>query len=259
MKEFDRLVEIVARLRDPQDGCPWDLKQTPQSLTPNFIEELYECVEAIEHEDWDHLSEELGDLTLHIVMQARIAEEKGRFAMARLLDSISDKLVRRHPHIFGESSVSGADDVKLNWERIKLREKAASRKSIIDGIPKSMPALIVAWRMQEKAGAANFDWPDADGVMDKLSEELGEFEEALQNESKERVEDELGDMLFTMVNLARKLNIDAEAALRRSIEKFERRFKAVEDDFRERGLDMADHTLEQLDKVWDRVKDEMGE
>ncbi|MCD4828194.1 MAG: nucleoside triphosphate pyrophosphohydrolase [Candidatus Cloacimonetes bacterium] len=256
MKEFDRLIDIVARLRDPQDGCPWDLKQTHRSLVPNFIEELYEVIEAIQSGDDDHLCEELGDLTLHIVMQVRIARERGAFVMSEALNRICDKLVRRHPHIFGDTQAGSAADVKLNWERIKLREKAAQRKSILEGIPRSMPALIVAQRMQEKAAAANFDWPGPDNVMLKLREEIEEFEYARRHESPERVEDELGDLLFTLVNLARKLDIDAEATLKRGADKFERRFKAVEESYRARGLDMADHSLEQLDKVWDEVKEE---
>ncbi len=254
MKEFDRLIEIVARLRDPQSGCPWDLKQTSRSLVPNFIEELYECVEAIELDDNPHLCEELGDLTLHIAMQARIAEEQGAFSIADSLTRIGDKLIRRHPHIFGDATVGDAADVKLHWERIKLQEK--ERNSVLDGIPRSMPGLIFAQRMQEKAAAVNFDWPDVQDVMDKLHEEIGEFEHARHNETPERVADEVGDLLFTLVNLARKMGIDAETALKEASDKFARRFRAVEDYFRTRNLAMTEHSLEQLDAVWNRVKEE---
>lgn len=255
MKEFNELVEVVARLRDPECGCPWDLKQTHASLVPNFIEELYECVEAIEANDQVHLSEELGDLLLHILMQARIAEEEGHFDMAQVCRKIADKLIRRHPHIFGDGHATDAKGVKLNWERIKQEEKKASRTSAIDGIPTAMPALIVAQRMQEKAASVGFDWPDIAPVFAKIEEEIGEFEEAYASGDREEMQKELGDVLFSIVNLSRKLDLDAESCLRSSITKFDRRFRAVEQHFQSQNISMHEQSLEELDEVWDRAKE----
>ncbi len=254
MKEFDELREVVARLRDPEKGCPWDLKQTSRSLVPNFIEELYEAIEAIEHDDQPHLAEELGDIMLHVVMQIRIAEEQGFFTAADVLKRICEKLIRRHPHIFGDTTETDADTVKMNWERLKRREKEKKDRSAIDGIPHSMPGLIVAQRMQEKAASVGFDWGKPQPVFDKMREEFAEFEEAWETEPQERIEEEIGDILFTVVNLARKLHIDSEAALRGSIRKFDTRFRQVEKEFANAGLDMHEQTLEQLDEVWDAVK-----
>ncbi len=254
MKEFDELIQVVARLRDPENGCPWDLKQTSRSLVPNFIEELYEAIEAIEHDDQPHLCEELGDIMLHVVMQIRIAEENGDFTGADVLNRICKKLIIRHPHIFSDAKATDADEVKMNWERLKRREKEKRDRSAIDGIPHSMPGLIVAQRMQEKAASVGFDWPSPEPVFEKMKEEFAEFEEAWENEPQERIEDEIGDILFTVVNLARKLHIDSEAALRGAIRKFENRFRQVEKEFANAGLDMHEQTLEQLDEVWEAVK-----
>ncbi len=194
MKEFDELIEVVARLRDPENGCPWDLKQTSRSLVPNFIEELYEAIEAIEHDDQKHLCEELGDIMLHVVMQIRLAEEAGYFTAAEVLTSICTKLIRRHPHIFGDTEATDAYEVKMNWERLKRLEKEKKDRSAIDGIPHSMPGLIVAQRMQEKAASVGFDWGDAKPVFDKMREEFDEFEEAWESEPQERIEEEIGDI-----------------------------------------------------------------
>ena len=180
MKEFDKLREIVNKLRDPDKGCPWDIKQTHRSMIPNFIEELYEAIEAIDNNDFDHLSEELGDLMLHIMMQVRMAEEEDKFSLEAVLEKINDKLIRRHPHIYGDGVAVDANGVKMNWERIKQEEKKGYRKSIIDGIPRSMPALIIAQRMQEKAASTGFDWKEVGQAIDKLDEEVHEFKTALK-------------------------------------------------------------------------------
>ena len=254
MKEFDRLKKIVADLRDPKDGCPWDLKQTPQSMIPNFIEELYECVEAIENENNADLEEELGDLILHIMMQVQIAEEYRRFTMESVLNKISEKLIRRHPHIFGDGDVKDAEGVKLNWEKIKMQEKK-KRKSVLEGIPKRMPALIVAQRMQEKAASVGFDWKDVLPAIKKLEEETLEFDEAFQANDRLEMEKELGDILFSAVNIARKLGFDSETALRKTINKFEKRFLYVEKTFKERNINMHDCNLIELDEVWDEAKE----
>ena len=254
MENFLELIDIVDKLRDPENGCPWDLKQTSKSLVPNMIEELYEVVEAIENNDPDHLKEELGDLLLHITMQVRIANEQGQFTYAEVLQSISEKLVRRHPHIFGDSEITDAAEVKLNWERLKKKEKEKKDRSIIDGIPKSMPALIIAWRMQEKASSAGFDWNEPEPVFDKIREETEELKEAVRNNSPEEIEEEIGDLLFSVVNLSRKLNIDSEFALKKSIAKFEYRFKLLEQYYKENNLDIYSASLEQMDEVWEKIK-----
>lgn len=253
MQSFDRLVEIIGRLRDPVSGCPWDLKQTPQSLVPNFIEELFEAVEAIEEEDYEALNEELGDLMLHIVFQCRIAQEEGRFDADSVLHNINSKLVRRHPHVFGDVDITDADAVKMNWERLKKAEKK-DRVSVLEGIPRALPGLIFAQRTQEKAASVGFDWQDHQPVLDKLSEETGELNEALAEQDQDRIREEVGDLLFTLVNLARKLHIDAEAAVKETARKFTQRFQYIEAHYRERGEDIHDATLEELDSVWEKAK-----
>jgi tetrapyrrole methylase family protein / MazG family protein len=254
MTEFDRLMEIVATLRDPENGCPWDLKQTSRSLIPNMIEELYEAVEVIETDDFHSLCEELGDILLHIVMQVRLAQENNYFTMEDVLNGINQKLVHRHPHIFGDESLTNADEVKQNWEKIKHREKKHSRKSVLDGIPNAMPGLIKAQRTQEKAASTGFDWQDIHPVLEKLDEERTELLEALDQNEPEHIREEIGDMLFTIVNLARKLHVDAEGAINDTTRKFERRFKNIEEHYNKNGDNIYESTLEQMDKLWNQVK-----
>jgi len=251
MDEFQKLVDIVAALRDPQNGCPWDIKQTPESLVPNFIEELYEVVEAIEEKDGAALKEELGDLTLHIVFQAQIAREKGDFAMPDVLNAITDKLVRRHPHVFGELEIHDADGVKMNWERIKKRDKS-ERESVLDGIPRALPALIQAQRIQEKAASVGFDWQELKPVLAKIQEEHEELLEALSAEDEMAIREELGDLIFSIVNLARKLGIDSEAALKDTTRKFYRRFRHVEEQYKDGDIHEA--SLAELDSHWEAAK-----
>ncbi len=253
MKEFQRLVDIIAQLREPVSGCPWDIKQTSQSLVPNFIEELYEAVEAIEDGDDAGLMEELGDLMLHIVFQARIAEEERRFDVADVLRSIADKLVRRHPHVFGQLDLEDADAVKMNWERLKKAEKK-DRISVLEGIPRSLPALIHAQRTQEKAASVGFDWQDPEPILAKLDEEREELAEALASGDHQMIREELGDMIFTLANLARKLHIDAESALKETSRKFYRRFNYIEEHYRTNGEDIHEASLEELDALWDLAK-----
>ncbi len=254
MKEFDKLVEVIAKLRDKENGCQWDIKQTHESLVPNFIEELYESIEAIENKDYEHLSEELGDLLLHIIMQAQIAREQGEFEIEEVLNKINAKLIRRHPHVFADGYAKDANGVKMNWERIKFQEKKKSRKSAIDGIPRAMPALIVAQRMQEKAASVGFDWLEVEPAVDKLQEEIQEFIEAFQQKNVEEMQDELGDMLFSIVNISRKMGFDTEAALKRTIKKFESRFRKVEEHYQKNNENMLDASLEQLDEIWEIAK-----
>ncbi|MCB5252945.1 MAG: nucleoside triphosphate pyrophosphohydrolase [Candidatus Cloacimonadaceae bacterium] len=253
MKKFQELVDIIAALRDPDTGCPWDAAQTPESLVPNFIEELYEVVEAIEEQDYEALCEELGDLMLHVVFQARIAQENKAFEIQDVLKAIVDKLVRRHPHVFSDLSVDDAEGVKMNWERIKKEEKT-ERKSILDGVPKSMPALIQAHRTQEKAASVGFDWPDLPPVLAKIDEEHQELKDALKADDAEAIKEELGDLLFSIVNLSRKLNIDAEAALKDATRKFYRRFRHVEEQYNK--TDIHEASLEELDSHWETAKNQ---
>jgi len=254
--QFDKLWAIVSRLRDRDTGCPWDLKQTSQSLVPNFIEELYEAVEAIENADYPHLKEELGDLLLHILMQTRIASEENHFTIEEVIEAISAKLIRRHPHIFDETILSspGAEQVKQNWERIKFTEKKMTRESILDGIPKSMPALIYAQRMQEKAASVGFDWADKNAVLLKLKEETDELIEAVSEDSSENTAEEIGDLLFTMVNFCRKAGIDAEMQLKKASQKFYNRFNRIENHFNESGRNIYESNLEELDDLWEASK-----
>lgn len=251
MDNFLKLVDIVASLRDKDHGCPWDIKQTPESLVPNFIEELYEAVEAIEDKDDEALQEELGDLLLHIVFQAQIAREKGNFGIEEVLETICGKLIRRHPHVFGDLLIADADGVKMNWERIKKQEKT-ERESVLDGIPRALPALIQAHRIQEKAASVGFDWQDLKPVLAKVEEEHEELLEALGTKDEEAVREELGDLLFSIVNLARKLGIDAEAALKDTTRKFYRRFRYVEAQYT--NGDIHEASLAELDVHWESAK-----
>ncbi len=253
MIEFQKLVDIVSQLRDPLCGCPWDIKQTSESLVPNFIEELYEAVEAIEDGDRESLLEELGDLMLHIVFQAQIAFEDGDFGIREVLLSIADKLIRRHPHVFQDLQLHDAEAVKMNWERLKKKEKK-ERKSVLEGIPRSLPALIYAQRTQEKAASVGFDWQDLSPIWHKLKEEEAELREALELNDGAKIYEEIGDMLFTIVNLSRKLHIDSEAALKATTRKFTSRFNFIEDHYTESGKDIHEASLEELDSIWDLAK-----
>lgn len=253
MKKFQELIDIVAALRDPDTGCPWDAAQTHESLVSNFIEELYEVVEAIKEQDDEALCEELGDLMLHLVFQAQIARERKAFEMEDVLGGIIDKLVRRHPHVFGDLSVADAEGVKMNWERLKKVEKT-DRESVLDGVPKSMPALIQAHRTQEKAASVGFDWPDLLPVLAKIDEERQELNVALKTNDPEAIKEELGDLLFSIVNLSRKLEIDAEAALKDATRKFYRRFRYVEEQYDK--TDIHEASLEELDSHWESAKNQ---
>jgi len=255
MKEFQKLVDIIAQLRDPVSGCPWDIKQTPQSLIPNMVEELYEVVEAIEDGDNVALMEELGDLLLHIVMQAQLASESGAFNIIDVLNHINDKLVRRHPHVFGELELKDADTVKKNWERLKKAEKQ-ERKSVLEGIPRALPALIYAQRMQEKTASVGFDWDDVPPILEKIDEETKELKSALETEDQTRIKEEVGDLLFTIVNLARKLHLDAESALKETARKFSKRFQYIEEQYRQNGENINEASLEELNSFWELSKKE---
>ena len=253
MEEFDRLVEIMRRLRGP-DGCPWDRQQTHQSLQRYFIEEVYEALEAIDDQDWHRLCCELGDVMLQVVFHAQLAAESGRFDIRDVLRCINEKLVRRHPHVFGNVSVDSADQVLVNWEHIKASEEGAKRQSVLDGVPRGLPALQEAEKVQKRAAQVGFDWPDISGVWDKVREEMEELAQEARAGDAERVEAEMGDLLFAIVNLARFLGVDPEGALRRATRRFAERFREVEKAAKEAGRRLEDMTLEEMDELWEAVK-----
>jgi MazG family protein len=251
---FEQLRNIMARLRAP-DGCPWDREQTHQSIKDCLIEEAYEFLEAIEHDDPHHMREELGDLLLQVVFHAQMGAEAGRFDLDQVIHELADKLVRRHPHVFGTTAVTGSDEVVVNWEAIKNAEVGKEdRKSRMDGIPTTFPALTRAKKLQVRAAKDGFDWPSAEPVWEKLAEETREVHEAIAEGDPDHLEDELGDLLFVAVNLARKLGVDPEIALQRANRKFETRYRGMEALVASRGQKMSDLDLAAQDKLWDEVK-----
>lgn len=254
-KSFDSLVEIMARLRG-EGGCPWDREQNHESLKPYIVEEAYEVLEAIDEGDMELLKEELGDLLLQTVFHSRLAEEAGIFNVNDVLNGICDKLVRRHPHVFGESDADTSEKVLKQWKEIKKGEKPDNGgKSLLEkAAPAGLPALMRAMKVQEKASSAGFDWEGWRGAFDKVEEELRELRHAFENGEKEKVEMELGDFLFSLVNTSRHLNVDPEEALRKTITKFMRRFAHIEKRLMETGKSLSDATLAEMDKLWDEAK-----
>ena len=261
-KSFDRLAAIMDQLRDP-GGCPWDREQTLHTLAPYFLEEAYEVVDAISSGDPAKLCEELGDLLLQIVFVARIARENDWFDVDDVCESISDKMVRRHPHVFGDREVSGSTEVLQNWEQIKRDERAGTdESSVLDGVPNSLPALLKAYRMTEKAAAVGFDWRKPADVMVKMHEEMAEIEEELlkgEASANERVRAEMGDVLFVLANLARHLQVEPETALQGTNATFMRRFKAMEELAEAKGRDFRDMDLAEQDGLWEEVKEAEGQ
>jgi tetrapyrrole methylase family protein / MazG family protein len=250
---FDHLVEIMRQLRAP-GGCPWDAEQTHESLKRYLLEECYEVIEAIDQDDPEHLKEELGDLMLQPVFHAAIASEKGEFTIDDILDAICAKLVRRHPHVFGDQVVKTASEQVENWERIKKAERGEERKSALAGVPPHLPALMKAQKITEKAARVGFDWEHVDQVFAKVLEELHEFEETIAEGDQERMEAELGDLLFAIVNLGRFLSLNPEEALRKTIGRFAKRFSYVEEAMHARGVQLKDATLEEMDELWEEAK-----
>jgi len=250
---FGQLMEIMRRLRAP-GGCPWDAEQSHESLKRYLLEESYEVIEAIDSGDRDNLKEELGDLLLQPVFHAAIAEEQGAFTMNDVLEAINEKLIRRHPHVFGEAVIESSEAQVANWEKIKKQEKGVARKSALSGVPKELPALMQAQKITEKAARVGFDWEHTDQVFAKVMEELHEFEEAMLSGDQQEMEAELGDLLFAIVNLGRFLAIDPEEALRKTIQRFTKRFAHVEDTLHARGLAMQSSTLEEMDVLWEEAK-----
>jgi MazG family protein len=250
--EFAKLCDIVAKLRAP-GGCPWDREQTNESLVPALIEEAYETAEAARAHDDTHFREELGDLLLLVVMHAQIARETGRFDIEEVIGQVSDKLIRRHPHVFGTSEARDAGTVLKQWEAIKREEKKADLHYLAS-LPKALPALVRAQKAQSKAARVNFDWTALRDVIAKVEEELGETKEAIQSGPREMIEDEVGDLLFAVVNLARKCKIDAEGTLQSATNKFVARFNRLEDELRTRGKRLGDVDLAEMDAIWDEIK-----
>ena len=250
--DIQPLVDVMRTLREP-GGCPWDREQTHASIRSNMIEEVYEYLEAVDAEDTEGMREELGDILMQIVFHARMAEEAGRFDLQDVIDEVVDKLIRRHPHVFGETKVTGSDEVLVNWEAIKKTEKT-ERKHVLDGVTQGLPALLRAYKLQSKAAKVGFDWPDVKGVWDKVQEELAELQEALASGDRAAAENELGDVLFALVNYARHQKIEPEVALNGTNNRFAKRFAYVESCVETSGKAWQDFSLDELDQFWDEAK-----
>jgi len=249
---FNKLRDIVAKLRGP-GGCPWDREQTHESLLPATIEEAYEVAEAARAKNDAHFREELGDLLLLVVMHAEIAREAGRFDINNVVDDVTEKLVRRHPHVFGKSDARDSGAVLKQWEAIK-REEKRSDSHYLASLPRALPALMRAQKAQSKAARVNFDWTELRDVLAKVEEELGETKSAIASQDRQSLEDEIGDLLFAVVNLARKCKLDAESALQTATDKFVARFNRLEDELRARGKRLGDVDLAELDEIWNAIK-----
>ncbi len=255
MSSIDNLLDIMKALRDPQSGCPWDLEQDFRSIYPYTIEEAYEVADAIDRQDWPGLQDELGDLLLQVVFHAQMAAERGWFAFADVVDAITAKMTRRHPHVFGTATIDSATAQTEAWAVHKQSERTgAGDASVLSGVARALPALMRAEKLSNRAAEAGFDWPDADGARAKVDEELGELDQARQAGDADGIAEELGDLLFATVNLARHLGVDPEDALRAGNEKFVRRFQALETRLAEGGDDWSDLTLAQLEALWQHVK-----
>ncbi|MBZ0158774.1 nucleoside triphosphate pyrophosphohydrolase [Candidatus Methylomirabilis sp.] len=255
-EQFEALVRIMERLR-ADDGCPWDREQTQQTLKPFLIEEAYEVIEAIDEGNPKQIMEELGDLLFQVVFHAQVAAERREFTIGQILAATKDKMIRRHPHVFGESTASTAGEVLEQWEELKRKERnagAAAPISALDGVPRELPGLLRVQRLQDKASSVGFDWPDISGVMAKVEEELDELKEAIERGAPEEVEQELGDALCSLVNLARFLNLSAEEALRKSITRFSARFRYMEAALREDGRCLNEVNMEEMDRLWEEAK-----
>ncbi|GBE34675.1 nucleoside triphosphate pyrophosphohydrolase [bacterium BMS3Bbin06] len=253
MDKFERLVSIMDRLRD-KNGCPWDREQTRESLKPFLIEEAYELLEAIEENSPEKIREEIGDLLFQLIFHARISEELGEFDIRDVLDSITEKMISRHPHVFGNLNLESTEEVVQRWEEHKKRE-GKLRDSVLEGVPRALPSLLRAQRVQERASRVGFDWKEAGGVLEKIEEELEEFREAVRSGEGKRMEEELGDLLFSIVNLSRFVNINPEEALRRTTDRFIRRFRYIETGARAMGRKLDELSLEEMDRLWEEAKE----
>ena len=245
---FERLVTIMDDLREK---CPWDKKQTIQSLRQMTLEETYELTDAITDENWKEIKEELGDLLLHIVFYAKIGAEQSQFSIDEVINGICEKLITRHPHIYGDVKVENDEDVKRNWEKLKMKE---GKKSVLSGVPKTLPAIVKAMRLQEKAKQVGFEWENKEQVWEKVKEEEAELQEAIAGGEQAKIEEEYGDLLFSLVNFARFLNVDAENALEVTNKKFIQRFTQMEEKAQATGKPLAEMTLEEMDAIWNQIK-----
>ncbi|MBI5183356.1 MAG: nucleoside triphosphate pyrophosphohydrolase [Nitrospinae bacterium] len=251
---FDKLVDIMERLRG-QEGCPWDLEQTRESLKPFLIEETYEVLEAIDEDNPEKIKEELGDLLYQIIFYARIASERGEFDIYDVIDKIHDKMIRRHPHVFKEEKIDDSKKVLKRWEEIKRKEKNnIGRRSVLDGIPKELPSLLRAQILQEKASRVGFDWEHIDQVFEKVEEEMEEFRKAFSQKNTKEMENEIGDLLFALVNIARFIEVNPEDALRKTLSRFIKRFRYIEEEIAKEGRDIKEVSLEEMDSIWERAK-----
>ena len=246
--DFNKLIQIMDKLRDK---CPWDKKQTIHSLRQQTIEETYELADAITDKDWCGIKEELGDLLLHIIFYAKIGLEENKFTLQEVIDGICDKLIKRHPHIYGTTKVENEEDVKRNWEQIKLSE---GKKSVLSGVPKSLPAMVKAMRIQEKAKQVGFEWANKEQVWEKVEEEKSELLEAVDSGNAEHIEEEAGDLFFSVINYVRFLKVDAENALELTNKKFIKRFKQMEDAVQQNGMSLGNMTLVEMDAIWNEIK-----
>ncbi|ADR19833.1 nucleoside triphosphate pyrophosphohydrolase [Calditerrivibrio nitroreducens] len=254
-KHFRELVNIVKKLRAP-DGCPWDRQQTLYSLKEYLIEEVFELVDAIDKKDIDNIKEELGDLLLHVILHSTIAEEENLFTLNDVIKSISEKLIRRHPHVFGDTKVESSDDVMVNWEKIKKEEK--KNRSILDEIPNGLPSIQKALKLQERARKVGFDWDSADDCLQKVNEEFKEFIDAVSSNNKDEISHELGDLFFALINFSRFIKINPDESLRKTNERFLKRFNYIEKKLHENHLTFDDVTLDELDKYWCEAKKIVG-
>ena len=256
MKELHALLETVAKLRDPESGCPWDLEQTHQSLTPYLLEEAYEAVDAIESGDFNELKQELGDVLLQVVLHAQLAQEEEHFTFADVASAIDEKMVRRHPHVFSDQTFANEAEQKQFWDAEKLREKGGDNQpgSILSGMPSNLPAVLKAEKIQKRVSRVGFDWDNVAQVFEKIEEEIGEVKEALDGSDAEHINEEVGDLLFAVVNLARSININAESALSKANRKFTSRFQQLERMATQENTLLSDCTLEELEAFWSRVK-----
>ncbi|MDD4189720.1 MAG: nucleoside triphosphate pyrophosphohydrolase [Mangrovibacterium sp.] len=251
LNAFGRLLKIMDELREK---CPWDREQTFESLRKLTIEETYELGDAILHQDMEEIRKELGDLLLHVVFYAKMGSEKNAFQMADVINGLNEKLIYRHPHVFGTTDVNNARQVEQNWESLKLKEKGRKKKTVLEGVPASLPSLVKANRIQEKASAVGFDWEEREQVWDKVKEEVNELQYEISRNNKDRMEAEVGDLFFALVNAARLYGIDPEAALERTNIKFISRFNYLESQTMKKGMDLKTMSLEEMDKYWEEAK-----
>ncbi|OGQ05339.1 MAG: nucleoside triphosphate pyrophosphohydrolase [Deltaproteobacteria bacterium RIFCSPLOWO2_01_44_7] len=252
-EKFEKLAEILATLRGP-NGCPWDKEQTYKDINPYLLEESHEVVEAIDNNDFESLKEELGDLLVHILFHCQLAKEENKFTAVDVINSACEKLIRRHPHVFGGDKAKTTQEVLVNWEKIKQQENKDKRKSILDGLPKTIPALLKAFRLGEKSSRVGFDWEDQKGIWNKVKEEMEELEQALATKNSEQIEQEYGDLLLTLANLARFLKLDPETSLRKACDRFTKRFQWIEETSKQQNQTLQNLTAAQWDELWNKAK-----